>query len=234
MRLLEVVVALTVGFLVLGVGLGLLARAAVTGRVLVERAEAIETVRLTPSVLEAELAGARPVVDWSGDAAGVSIRAFRGVGVSCADAGPDPAPGSALVAYRGLRQPDPTKDSLELVLADGRAAVVALASASSPGVVDDAPACGDSAVRVTWTDSAGVDGWVRLPVVLVRVFERGLYAVDDALRYRRGAGGRQPLTDAALDPSVSWLEERSGTPTLRVGVPGAPGRERVFLTVGPR
>jgi hypothetical protein len=43
------------------------------------------------------------------------------------------------------------------------------------------------------------------PVVLVRFFERGSYHLaDDAFRYRRGGGGRQPLTVERIGPGSGF------------------------------
>lgn len=235
MRLLEVTVALMVGFGLLAVGWGVLARSAMAGRTLLARSEMVEVERLTPWVLERELAGARPLVDWADDPDGLSLRVFRGAGVRCGPAaGADPE-AEVVVGYRGLRQPEPDKDSLELTHADGRRSVVRLASVTTLDAGEDDGACapGTRPLRLRWLEDEAASGArPGARVVLVRVYERGLYAVDDAFRYRRGAGGRQPLTVPVLDPGRSLLEAGGGEPRLELVRAGASGagavRVRVF------
>lgn len=175
----------------------MLARGADAARRIVRNGEVVETGRLVGGLLDRELVGARPGLDWRADPDGVALRAWRGTVVAC------PGDSAAGLAgwYRGLRRPDPTKDSLELVLADGSTAVVALRSVTGADLSGGpcAPR-GPEGLRLRWD---GDDASPR--PALARVFETGLYAVDGALRYRRGAGGRQPLTPLVLDAGASAL-----------------------------
>ena len=117
----------------------------------------------------------------------LAVRAFRWWGAVC---GSPATPGAAEIRWRGLRRPDPSKDSVMLVAADGWRTVRALLTASGTS------GCGSTAdLRVTWETRTG-----DRPAVVVRGFERGTYRVDDAFRYRRGRGGAQPLTAPVFDP----------------------------------
>jgi hypothetical protein len=220
MRVAEALVSLLLGMALLQGGAQVLARAGRASGELVARADRLETYRLVGGVLDAELAGARAGIDWSADPDGLSLRVFRGWGAACVAGGP-----GVVVAYRGLRRPEPDKDSLELVLGDGRRRWVALAAVESaaPDVVCPAP--GDP-VRLRWSDDVEDQD----SPSLARVFERGLYAVTDAFRYRRGAGGRQPLTPASLDPGRSSLTADGGAPEVTLVAPGGgPARTRRWV-----
>jgi hypothetical protein len=138
-----------------------------------------ESVRTGRLVLAAELRFLAP-----GDVAAVGpdsirIRAFRGGGAACRGA-PD---GAVHVVYGGVRQPDPGKDSV-LVLSAHETLPARLVSWSA------SPEC-DGSVRMTLDPTPGGDA------AYVLLFETGAYSVSGgALRYRRGGGGRQPLTEA--------------------------------------
>ncbi len=52
-------------------------------------------------------------------------------------------------------------------------------------------------------------------IVLARLFERGSYHVSGAaLRYRRGRGGRQPLTPEVFDTPPSGFVKEGGSLAL--------------------
>jgi hypothetical protein len=114
----------------------------------------------------------------------VRLRAMRGTGVICGRSG-----GEVRVQYQGVRRPDATKDSA-LVITDSATTGVAYriehvaAAAAEPG-------CG-AGYRLTLDGTPPGNG-------LMLVFETGSYhLVDGALRYRRGRGGRQPVTESVL------------------------------------
>ena len=91
------------------------------------------------------------------------------------------------VCYRGIRNPNPEKDSILTLGEDGAWLPRALLDR-----VRDAPGCagGGEGWTESWRVGEGGGEWV-----LGRVFERGSYHFSHgALRYRRGGGGRQPLT----------------------------------------
>jgi hypothetical protein len=210
MRLVEALAALTLTVGVLFALHALVRQASIaSGRMLVE-AQVLETRRLALGLLDRELAGARPDTDWVADPAGLALRAFRGSVEACA-----PTSVGLIGTRVGVRAPDPAKDSLELVLAEGTRRVVALAAVSAPGVVAECFGAGPvELLRWVGDDEPGP------PAVFARYFERGLYAVDDALRYRRGRGGRQPLGAAVLDPARSDLGVVEGAVDLRLAWPG--------------
>lgn len=146
------------------------------------RLRAEEVVRVAGVVLGRELRAlaVADVVALSEDS--VRIRAVRGGGPVCGGGGTD-----LLVRYRGMRRPEPEKDSLLLVhsgAARGEAFQVT-------GVATD-PACAGG-LRITLGREPA------RPQGMALVFETGAYSLaGGALRYRRGAGGRQPLTEAVL------------------------------------
>ena len=152
--------------------------------------ELLELRRVARHVLFQEVRTGVPWVDWTiGSGDSVDIRAFRGTGIACdtAVAGSDIA-----VRYVGLRRPDPAKDSVLALSANGwwsASRLVALLSAAGR--------CGSST-------GVGIEVWRLDPpvpgAVVGRIFERGSYHLAaGALRYRRGFGGRQPITAVLLD-----------------------------------
>jgi len=160
-------------------------------RSLTIRAEGLEVARTVWGVLEEELGAARQGRDWAVDSAGgLDLRAFRGFGRVC----PGPGGGGLTVAFRGERLPEPTRDSALVLREDGEwtsAPIVSVTSTSGPSGC--AVRAGESALRVVGLPEAGP------AAVLVRFFERGSYHLADlAFRYRRGGGGRQPLTSERI------------------------------------
>ncbi len=136
--------------------------------------------------------------DWIGPALdSLSLRAFRGWGPVC---GLGSEPGKIVVAYHGERAPNPVKDSVLILTADGwrRADLTGRAWVPRSCRLDLG---GDSEV---WTIDPPVAG-----ALVARIFERGSYHVSGgALRYRRGWGGRQPLTLDVFDGDRSSIEAR--------------------------
>jgi hypothetical protein len=154
-----------------------------------ERAEGLETVRTIGWLLPEEVSGGRPEGDWwaNGDDS-LALRAFRGVGlVKGGTVGGD----RLRVCFRGIRSPNADKDSVLLLGKDGRWRAHELrgrvrAEAECPGL--------GGGWEEVWTLSPEPGD-----AILGRVFERGSYhLVNGALRYRRGDGGRQPLTPERL------------------------------------
>lgn len=198
--LLEVVVSLAL--------LGLLAAAAagaVEGHrralsAAIHRGEEEESLRVVRGVLREELAVGRTPVDWMAGGDSIVLRAYRGWAVVC------PSGSGARdwrVASGGIRRLDPSKDSLQVLGVDGRW------RASLPTWVSGRPAgCDDPDGSEWWRPETAP---VAMPV-FVRVYERGTYLlVDGALRYRRGRGGRQPLTPLFLgEPAATVQVQGSG------------------------
>ncbi|HUF68312.1 MAG TPA: hypothetical protein VMM79_06625 [Longimicrobiales bacterium] len=188
----EAVVALAVGgMLVAGLAATVIAVSRLE-RDAADRAEMLAARAHAGTVIVHELRtldGRRDGFAIGGDSA--ALRAFRGLAIVCsADSV------SADVRYRGLRAPDAAKDSL-LVLAGGgpeRALPLTGSGSASPSCVARP---GESALALR--PGSGLQSGD-----IVLVFERGSYHLTGgALRYRRGASGRQPLTaDVFLDDST--------------------------------
>jgi hypothetical protein len=149
------------------------------------RAEGLETIRTIAWLLPEEVSGGRAGRDWwieHGDS--LTLRAFRGLALI--EGGPVQTR-VVRVCFRGVRSPDPEKDSVLLLGVDGSWRAHDLedrvrVSSGCPGL--------DEGSEEKWTLSPAPSG-----ALLARVFERGSYHLaDGALRYRRGEGGRQPLT----------------------------------------
>lgn len=123
----------------------------------------------------------------------VRIRAVRGAGALCGWDGAE-----VRIRYRGLRAPDPDKDSVLLITSSDTRGSVHAVTASAPD-----PACG-SGVRLKLEPPAAASAGLAL------LFEPGSYHLSGgALRYRRGRGGRQPLTEVLLRDG--WFETGLGT-----------------------
>jgi len=208
--LLEMLVALVVGLLVSSLGLATLARFHAARVDLAARTDALAALRTGRHVLRSELRDGLPGRDWTPSSDSIALRAFRGLGKVCAV---DPVAPRVTVAYRGLRSPDPSKDSVLFVTEHGLTGVRALvgrtaASMACDGVYD--------ASSELWTLDQPADP----TAVAGRVFERGSYHLtSSALRYRRGASGRQPLTPEVLS-AASGLEVSAARVSLRLVVAG--------------
>ncbi len=158
------------------------------------RAAGIQATRATRGVLRTELSGGSPGTDWELHAPdSVRLRAFRGVATLC-----ESLDDSTLVVRRNSsRQVDPAKDSVLVLDVEGRWHPVDLVAARPE------PPCGAAPVLFQGRVSSVVERWRVRPSapgpVLLRVFEAGSYHLTGGtLRYRRGSGGRQPLTAPAL------------------------------------
>jgi len=196
----EVLVSLLLGLAVISLAWSALARQRTVASRLRSEMELLAARRLTAIVLGKELRSGVGGRDWTPPSAdSFSLRAFRGWGPVC---GPGPALGSIAVAYRGERVANPAKDSVVVLTADGwrRADLIARRSAK-----ESCPVTLGGKAEV-WTTDPPVTG-----ALVVRVFERGSYHLSGgALRYRRGLGGRQPLTPEVFDDDRSSMEAASG------------------------
>ncbi len=142
-----------------------------------------EVSRIMGLVLSSELRSAAPADVRAFAPDSIRVRAFRGGGPACA-AGGD----TLVVAYAGVRLAEPAKDSLLLVRGDGTEEAVDVVAVGPPD-----PTCGEPGTRIR------VGRALQTPAGFALVFETGVYDVTGgALRYRRGAGGRQPLTESLL------------------------------------
>jgi len=211
--LLETLISLTIGVFVLGAFVGVMTGTLRWSRSLSGRSEGLEVVRTVWGVLDEELRPGMVGRDWvpvTGTA--LRLRAFRGVGRVCS-----PVAGAEgwIVAYRGRRAPDAVRDSLLVLGEDGGWRAFALLSvARTSGCTPDP---GESVYRMGWSGPAQ-----GARPIFVRLFETGEYHLaDGALRYRRGAGGRQPLTPERLGAG-SGFRALSGGVEVRIEFPGNP------------
>jgi hypothetical protein len=169
-----------------------------------ERAEALEGLRILTWLIPLELDLGTSGEDWQASTDTVALRAFRGFG-TIDSVGPTGV--EAFVCFVGDRAPDPRKDSL-LVL-DGAGHWVAADLLDRRGL--DVPCSGDGASgqEERWTLSQSA----RTGLVF-RIFERGSYHLaGGALRYRRGMGGRQPVTSEFMG-NGRFLPSQAGPPGL--------------------
>lgn len=195
----ELLVALALAGLVGSIAAALLQSQSGVARRTAERARRNEALRTASHVLTSELRwlNASDVRSLSSDS--IALRAFRGSAVVCALAG-----SGALVRYRGVRLPDATKDSL-LVLRDtvfeARAALLAAAPQQE----------GCSAGADQQLQHIAASAALQVGDVLA-FFESGSYYLSgNALRYRLGAEGRQPVTAELFDDRDTQFALLSGS-----------------------
>ena len=192
---LEAVVALTLGFFALHLAILTVQRSRDAQRSMTERIDVLGSLRLARYVPRRELRHGVPGRDWWIDGDSIALRAFRGTGLLC---GHDGVADEVVVSFRGDRLPEPDKDSVLFVLSNGDHAIARLASVGST-----APGCGAGfGPAAVWR----LDRAVPADAVVARLFERGSYHLSGgALRYRRGASGRQPLTPEVWStPTSRW------------------------------
>lgn len=189
--LVEVVVSLLLGVFLLGLCLRTVGRGRAAQASLVATAEALAALRVGRHVLRAELRMSVPARDWGPLARdSLPLRAFRGVALVCPAR---PSDRELLVTVDGRRLPDALKDSVLLLTSEGRWVAYELEEAEPTAL--RCPADAERPVQ-RWRLAASPE----VGVALARYFERGSYHLSDgALRYRSGAGGRQPLTPEVLD-----------------------------------
>lgn len=190
----EVLVALVLGLFVVLLGLESISRLESARKRLVARTDALVALRVSRHVLRRELRHGQQGEDWDVGGDSVALRAFRGSAIVCGSA---PA-GTLLVWFTGDRAPDPTKDSVLLLGPEGSVRIRALRGVAGASAPCRGP---DSSAAALWQlDAPAPQG-----TVIARLFERGAYHLSDAaLRYRRGASGRQPLTPEVWSPQTRW------------------------------
>ncbi len=217
----EAVVALLLGLFVVHLALTTTQRLERYRERAARRHDALLSTRVARTVLRGELA--RSGGDWSVGQDSLGLRAFRGTAVLC-QAGAGPA--EVVVAYRGDRLPEPTKDSAEVIVGDGGRVVLGLRSAEATALPCAWAAPGES-VQL-WR----LDGSLPAGAVVVRVFETGSYHLTgSALRYRVGAGGRQPLTPEVWRDAGTGFDSRDSLLFLDLAFRPGHGPDRSgFLT----
>ncbi|MFW6206301.1 MAG: hypothetical protein ACOC5J_00035 [Gemmatimonadota bacterium] len=227
----EVLLALTLSFLLAAGSWSLVlvhSRGSVEAAATADRLDAARIVR---GVVASELHSGLEGRDWSVFGPdSVVMRAFRGVAVPCGT----PSAGVATVLVRSERRAEPAKDSVLVLRPDGRWLALDLEDAGPASITGGGgEAVGTSVDACALPDPRGiVEEWT-VPgldgeFLVARIFERGSYhLVDEAFRYRSGAGGRQPLTQGMFDPRESFIEADASSPTalrLRLGFQDSGGR----------
>ncbi|MEJ2204647.1 MAG: hypothetical protein P8170_11090 [Gemmatimonadota bacterium] len=192
----EALVALLLGWGILQVGLSVLAGQRRHRRSMVATSDWLDTRRIVRHVLGGEARRTDAGDPWRASSDTLSLRAYRGHALIC----PEPLPSSdVLVRAYGLRRADPRKDSVAL-LGLGLPRTVALLSRT---VVDEACPGVAGGITERWR----LSGEVPRGMVVAKYFERGSYHLwRGALRYRRGSGGRQPLTPEVLATPPSFFD----------------------------
>lgn len=220
--LVELMVVLALAGLVAGAAAQLLHSQNVLARRTMERARQSESIRTTARVLLAEtrwLNSERDVHSIAGDS--LALRAFRGIAAVCASLA-----NGTLVRMRGVRQPDPLKDSL-LILRDTsfeRAAALTAAVEATGGC----SASPDETIqRITTPEPLQLGD-------VIAFFETGTYYLSgNALRYRLGREGRQPVTTELFDDrntGFGWDSRAAiATLTTRADANRSRWQERVRL-----
>jgi prepilin-type N-terminal cleavage/methylation domain-containing protein len=208
--LVELLAALSIFAVVTALLYGALSAQVRLSRAAAERVAAADAVRTASHILAGEARRMSSADVRAAAADSVALRSFRGMAVVCTASS-----GELTVRYRGDRLPVASKDSV-LVIAGAaapHAAALEAAAAAPPSDVSAAlPSYDDAAPRracapmhgetaMTWLVPAAGDG-----AVVGLLFESGVYSISSrALRYRRGAEGRQPLTAELLVQPPSRL-----------------------------
>ena len=187
--LVEALVAISLGALVLTAGVSLLRAQGHLAQNLSERSERNDALRTALLIMQAELRALVPHADVRAIARdSIAARIFRGYAIVCGVRDQN-----ILVRYRGLRQPDPAKDSALQIGVENTASINFVAADSS--------ACAHGAEEqvMAWALSE------RAPLgSMWLVFESGSYHLGNfALRYRRGGESRQPITNEVINDRLS-------------------------------
>ena len=189
--LLEVIVAALLGAIVTVTAVLLIQAQARIAHGTSERSERNDALRSALAVLHAELEPIQPAADLhavSRDS--VVARILRGLAVVCAQ-----NDGRVYARYRGLRLPDPGKDSA-LYVGVEHAVPILSARVDTTGCVH---AGNENVIAFTWP-AAAPNGSVWL------IFETGSYHLQNyALRYRRPGESRQPITSEIIDHRLSYF-----------------------------
>jgi prepilin-type N-terminal cleavage/methylation domain-containing protein len=191
----EVLVALLLGLFLVHLGLRTLARLDRARTTIAARTDVLVALRVSRHVLRRETRHGTRGSDWKVDADSLALRAFRGVALVC---GSDSVSAGLVVSYDGERAPDPSKDSVLLLTEDGQRVARALLAATTSSTP-----CGllGPGTEALWR----LDSLPPMQALAAKLFERGSYHLSgSALRYRRGAGGRQPLTPEVWSGESGW------------------------------
>jgi hypothetical protein len=206
----ELLAALPLAMLLMATLLATFVAQARLARALADRMGRAETERLAAGVLRQELRWIERGDVAAAVADSLTLRLLRGIGVTCGT-----GTEAMRIDYWGLREPNPEKDSVIIVSAEGES------SARLLGSEPTSPSCREGAARLLRLSTPARPG-------VVLIYERASYHLSArALRVRAGAEGRQPITEEWLEDAGTGLLIE-GDDTLPRGVVlhlrGAPAR----------
>lgn len=173
-----------------------------------DRAAASESLRTASAIVAAEMrtAAASDVAIVAPDS--IALRAIRGWAIVSRTES-----GRTELRYEGVRQPDPLKDSV-LVVGEERTAAFTLPAADPLAIETELPLP---------------------PGTLLIFFETGSYHLaTNALRYRRGLDGRQPITDELIDHRASRFGMEADSRLLRLQLRAKAVRGRQATQISTR
>jgi hypothetical protein len=202
--IIEAVFAILLGALLISAAWMGLARQRSALENMMRRAEGLATIRMVRTALVRDRSSAgREGLAVGADTLG--LRAVRGIAARCVSSGREPMRGESYVQYRGIRLPDPSKDSIRGLTSSGEWLVADLVDVSPLTECDRS----DGRRGLALISSGDLEG-----LVYAEVFEVGSYHLAGrALRYRRSGGSRQPLT-----PENVGLESRFSSTGLGLEV----------------
>lgn len=184
----EALVALLLGWGIVQLGLSVLAGQRRHRVAMVATSEWLAARRVARHLLGGEVRRTDGGGAWRASADTLSLRAYRGYALICPEALPT---STVLVRPGGVRKADPAKDSVTLLGTEGPRT---LALRSRTAVEETCPGVPDGPME-RWQ----LSGEVPRGTAAAKFFERGSYHLwGGAIRYRRGAGGRQPITPEQL------------------------------------
>ena len=191
--LVELLIALTLAGLLGAAAAALLQAQSALSRTAAHQAESAEVLRTSAHVLATETRwsnGGRDVRSAAPDS--LALRAFRAVAVVLRIE-PD---GRLFARLDALRTPEPDKDSVLVLMEYGNEQAAQLVEAVSSQLP-----CGPGACYLLRISQPAQPGSVLL------LFESGTYYLTtQALRYRLGAEGRQPITAELLDDRLTFFD----------------------------
>ncbi|MEX2282866.1 MAG: hypothetical protein WEE89_10335 [Gemmatimonadota bacterium] len=191
--LVELLTALTLAGLLGCAAAALLQAQAALSRSAAHQTEAADALRTSAHVLTMETRWSDGVKDVRASAPdSLALRAFRASAVILRIE-PD---GRLFTRLQALRAPDPTKDSVLVLMEFGREETAQLTEATASHLP-----CGQGACYLLRISQPVQPGSVLL------IFESGTYYLTTrALRYRLGAEGRQPITAELLDDRLTFFD----------------------------
>lgn len=173
-----------------------------------DRVAGAEALRTASGIVTAEVrsTAAADVHEIAADS--VALRVHRGMAVVAAV-----ADDGVTLDYEGIRDPDPAKDSL-LIVGSERVGSFTVLAGEPLRIHPDVP--------------------IRERDILL-FFESGAYHLaTNALRYRRGAEGRQPVTDELIDHRASRFGVEAQSTLLRIHLRARHSRMRAAAQTNTR